>query len=110
MGIVVPRRGNRSSTPWESQFHAVELTVPKPGTHSPKAWNSQSQSLELAVPEYGLPIGTVISGYRQEETTDYESLFSIYKRIGHSPSEVQSHIRKRLQAVNDRQGIHVIAG
>ena len=88
MGMAVPRRGNHSTTPW----------------------NSQSQSLELAVPEYGLLIGTVISGYRQEETTDYESLFSIYKRIGHSPSEVQSHIRKRLQAVNDRQGIHVIAG
>ena len=110
MGITVPRRGNHSPKAWNSQSQSLELTVPKPGTRSPKAWNSQSQSLELAVPEYGLPIGTVISGYRQEETTDYESLFSIYKRIGHSPSEVQSHIRKRLQAVNDRQGIHVIAG
>ena len=51
--MTVPRRGNHSTTPWNSQSHAVELAVPKPGTRSPKAWNSQSQSLELTVPKAG---------------------------------------------------------
>ena len=48
-----PAHGNGNSTPWESQYHAMELTVPRRGTRSPKAWNSQSQSLELAVPKPG---------------------------------------------------------
>ena len=53
MGMAVPRRGNHSTTPWNSQSHAMELTVPRRGTRSPKAWNSQSQSLELTVPKPG---------------------------------------------------------
>ena len=48
-----PAHGNGNSTPWESQYHAMELTVPKPGTRSPTPWNSQSQSLELTVPKPG---------------------------------------------------------
>ena len=48
-----PAHGNGSSTPWESQYHAMELTVPRRGTRSPKAWNSQSQRLELRVPKAG---------------------------------------------------------
>ena len=48
-----PAHGNGSSTPWESQYHAMELTVPRRGTRSPKAWNSQSQRLELTVPKPG---------------------------------------------------------
>lgn len=31
MGMAVPRRGNHSTTPWNSQSHAVELAVPKAG-------------------------------------------------------------------------------
>lgn len=53
MGMAVPRRGNHSTTPWNSQFHAVELAIPKAGTCSPKGWNSQSQRLELTVPKAG---------------------------------------------------------
>ena len=48
-----PAHGNGSSTPWESQYHAMELTVPRRGTRSPKGWNSQSQRLELTVPKAG---------------------------------------------------------
>ena len=48
-----PAHGNGSSTPWESQYHAMELTVPRRGTRSPKGWNSWSQSLELTVPKAG---------------------------------------------------------
>ena len=47
MGMAIPRRGNHSTTPWNSQSHAVELAVPKPGTRSPKAWNSQSQNMDF---------------------------------------------------------------
>lgn len=60
MGMAVPRRGNHSTTPWNSQSHAVELAVPKPGTRSPKAWNSWSQSLELRVPKAGMQSGILM--------------------------------------------------
>ena len=60
MGMAVPRRGNHSTTPWNSQFHAVELAVPKAGTRSPKGWNSQSQRLELRVPKAGMQSGTLM--------------------------------------------------
>lgn len=46
MGMAIPRRGNHSTTPWNSQSHAVELAVPKAGTHGPKGWNSEYQRLE----------------------------------------------------------------
>ena len=48
--MTVPRRGNVSSTPWECQFHAVELRVPAFGTRSSTLWDSQFQALELEVP------------------------------------------------------------
>ena len=54
LNLVPPlQHGHRIPTPWDREFHAVELTVPASGTRSPKGWNSESQKLELAVPKAG---------------------------------------------------------
>lgn len=60
LNLVPPlQQGPRIPTPWDREFHAVELTVPASGTRSPKGWNSESQKLELAVPRRGNPVGTL---------------------------------------------------